>query len=185
MWPCREWEMNESKFDELDEKILWELTRNARVSNSALSKMLDVSPATIHNRLRRLQSTGVWMSSHAEVDLLQLGFHVHALVSIRLKSGARANLSELLRKYSAKPHTVSAYALGGPTDLLVHVVCMSTSHLHEIVSREFNLDPDVGYTDTQVIFGFRRGAQHMEALSGYGQLRTENLESSRSFFNRG
>lgn len=174
--------MNDSQLDELDEKLLWELTRNARISNAALGEMFSVSPATVHNRLRRLKQSGVWESNHAEVDLMQLGFHVHALVSVRLKPASRANLSDHLTRYAAKAHAVSVYALGGPTDLLVHVVCMSTSHLHKIVTEEFHLDPDVAYAEAQVVYGFRRGAQHMDKLSGYEQLRSEKTPPAASRF---
>ncbi len=162
---------DESVVDELDERILWELTRNARVSNSELAALLSVSGATIHNRLRRLRESGIWESNHAEVDMTKLGFNVHALVSIRLKPQSRSNLAEHMERFASKANTLSIIVLGGPTDLLVHLACVSTEQLYGIVTREFNQDEHVNHADTQIVYAFRKGAQHMEGLSGFEDLR--------------
>jgi DNA-binding Lrp family transcriptional regulator len=163
--------MYESAVDELDEKVLWELTRNARVSSTELAKRFGVSEATIHNRLRRLRDIGIWESSHAEIDMTKLGFNVHALVSIRLKPHSRADLADHMKRFASKANTMSIFVLGGPTDLLIHIVCESTERLYEIVTKEFNQDEHVNYADTQVVYSFRRGAQHMEKLNGFDDLR--------------
>ena len=162
---------DESALDELDEQILWELTRDARVSNAQLAHICSVSDGTIHNRLRRLRQIGAWESSHAEVDISKLGFNVQALVSIRLKPQARADLRHHMQRFASKANTLSIFVLGGPTDFLVHVACLSTSQLYEIVTREFNQDEHVNYVDAQVIYTFRKGAQHMEQLTGWDDLR--------------
>jgi len=163
--------LNIPTLDELDEALLWELIRNARVTNSALAEMFSVSAATIHHRLRRLREIGVWESNHAEVNLTLLGFHVQALVSIRLKPEARSHLAEHMKRFAQKAHTMSVYVLGGPIDLLVHLNCVSTAQLHEIITREYYEDPDVGYADTQIAYAYARGAQHMEMLKDFDDLR--------------
>ncbi|WP_018762522.1 Lrp/AsnC family transcriptional regulator [Arthrobacter sp. 135MFCol5.1] len=163
--------MNDAQFDEVDEKMLWELSRDARISNSALADRVGVSQATVHNRLRRLRDLGVWQSNHAEIDPSKLGFHVQALVSVRLKPSSRARLHEYMERTAAFANTVSVYALGGQTDCLVHMYCVSTNQLRDLVTNQFNLDPDVAYADTQIVYEFRRGAQHMQNLQGWDDLR--------------
>jgi DNA-binding Lrp family transcriptional regulator len=164
-------ELNKAIVDKLDESILWELVRNARVSNAALAELLSVSPATIHHRLRRLRELGVWESNHAEVDWSKLGFNVHALVSVRLKPQSRSDLAEHMKRFAQRANSVSVYVLGGPTDLLVHVVCLSTTHLHAIVTRDYYEDPHVGYADAQVVYSYGHGSQHMELLTDWDDLR--------------
>lgn len=141
--------MKDVQFYDLDEKLLWELSRNARTPNARLAERLGVSQATIHYRLSRLRETGVWQSSHAELDPSLLGFHVQALISVRLKPQARAELQTYMRSAAQIANTVSVYTLSGPVDCLVHVYCVSTNQLRDFVTEHFTLDPRVAYADAQ------------------------------------
>ena len=47
------------EIDEIDGHILQELQRDARQANTALAKKVGVSPSTVVNRIRALESSGV------------------------------------------------------------------------------------------------------------------------------
>ena len=45
--------------DELDKKILTALNKNARMSFRQAAKKLKISPTTLHNKVRKLESSGI------------------------------------------------------------------------------------------------------------------------------
>ena len=59
----------ELQIDEIDRRVLYELMADARgTSAPAVAKAVDVSPATIRNRIDRLEEAGIITGYHATVD---------------------------------------------------------------------------------------------------------------------
>lgn len=62
------------RFDEVDRRILYELTADARHTSAPdIASEVDVSPPTVRNRIRRLEEAGVIEGYHAHVDYEKLG----------------------------------------------------------------------------------------------------------------
>jgi len=60
------------RLDEIDKRILYALARDARkVSAPEVAKQVDVSPATVRNRIRQLEDDGVIRGYHADIDFEQ------------------------------------------------------------------------------------------------------------------
>lgn len=157
--------------DALDEKILWELTKDARQSNAALAERLHVSPSTTHARVRALKEAGFIRSSHIEVDLEALGFTVQGLVSVRLRAQARPQVKTYARQVIQLPNVLSVYFVGGAVDFLIHVACTSTSQLRDFVASNLSMDPAVASTETQIVFDHLAGADHKKGNDGIAAMR--------------
>jgi len=79
---------NHPLFDETDRRILLELRKNCRRSYRELSKALDLSPATLIERVKRLEKAGYILGYSANLDFLKLGYEFMGVVKIDISRGA-------------------------------------------------------------------------------------------------
>lgn len=159
------------RLDELDERILTELMRDARLSNTALAARLHVAPSTTHARVKALRDAGVIRSSHVEIDFARLGMSVQGLVSVRLRAQARPQIKSYAAKVAQLPNVVSVFFMGGQVDFLIHIACTSTAQLREFVANHLSMDPVVASTETNIVFDHLIGAEHHHERNGIAAMR--------------
>lgn len=160
-----------TKLDELDEQILWELIRDARMPNNALADKLKVSPSTTLARIRALRDSGVLVSSHAVVDYESLGFPLQAMIAVRLRAQSRPQLKDYATKFMRLPCVLNAYFVGGDSDFILHVACTSSEHLRDFVAVKLSTDPGVASTHTNIVFEWLRGEHYVDAIEGFSEVR--------------
>ncbi|WP_159501279.1 Lrp/AsnC family transcriptional regulator [Microbacterium sp. 18062] len=144
------------QIDETDERILWELRRDADLTNAALAARVGLSPSAAHARVRALRAAGVLGASHADVDLAALGLPLQAIVGVRLRAQARPAIKTYAAKVAQLPNVLNIYFLGGQTDFLIHVVTTSPEQLRDFVATRLSMDPAVASTETQIVFDWVR-----------------------------
>lgn len=84
------------KYDEIDKRIVFRLVQNARdISAPEIAKEEGVSPATIRNRIKKLENDGVIKGYHADIAYEKLDSKLTALFKCSSKVQDR---SELARK---------------------------------------------------------------------------------------
>lgn len=157
--------------DELDEAIVWELVRDADMSNKALATRLGVSQSTTLNRVRALRESGVIGTAHASVDVEALGFSVQAIVFVRLRPQARPRIKEFAETVALLPQTYNVFFMGGNDDFIIHVFCTSTRQLRDLVSTHLGMHPDVATTNTHVVFDYIPGTSRMDHVTGWADIR--------------
>ena len=86
------------RLDKIDKKILIILQRNAKITNSKLSKEIGLSPAPTLERVRKLESNGIISCYHAKLDKSKLGLGVSTFVMVSLKVHNKKNLLSFLDK---------------------------------------------------------------------------------------
>src|SRR5271169_768807 len=78
--------------DEIDQHIVRELARDARLANNALSERVGIAPSTCLGRVRSLRERGVIRGYHADVDPAALGRPLQAMIAVRLQGHARGHI---------------------------------------------------------------------------------------------
>ena len=79
--------------DAADLRLIDELRSDARQPLSRLAATLGLAASTVHARISRLVSRGVIRHFTIDVDPGALGYRTEALVSVRIRPGARAQLT--------------------------------------------------------------------------------------------
>jgi DNA-binding Lrp family transcriptional regulator len=64
------------KLDEIDKKILVHIQQDSSITNAQLAKLVGLSPAPTLERVKKLESSGIIKSYHAELDIDKLGLGV-------------------------------------------------------------------------------------------------------------
>lgn len=161
------------RLDQLDEDILWELGRDARIANNALAEKLHVSASTTLTRTRALREAGILMSSHAQIDLRQVGLPLQAIVAVRLRAQARAAIKSYAAKVIMLPAVLNIFFIGGQDDFLIHVACTSPEQLRDFVATNLSMDPAVATTQTYIVFEHLIGSRFMDGVDGFKEMRAD------------
>jgi len=132
--------------DEIDKKILSFLQENARMPFLEVAKKCGISGAAVHQRVRKLEETGVIKGSSFDVNPQSLGYDFCAFIGIYLNS------AQVYRKVVAKlkeiPEIVEAHFLTGHYSILVKLYCENNAHLMEILINTIQNIPGVERTET-------------------------------------
>jgi DNA-binding Lrp family transcriptional regulator len=144
--------------DDLDRRILDLLGENARMPNSRLAELVGIAPSTCLQRVRALTESGVIRRFTVDLDPQRLGYHLQALVSIRITPGARGQLPAFADQLRALPEVTQFFYLAGASDFLVHFQARTTEDLRNFVTEQLSTNPIVAATNTSLIFEHDIGA---------------------------
>jgi len=102
--------------DTIDRRLLIELLRDSRVSLRRLSEEMNVSPATLHNRLTKLVQEGVIKGFTALVDYTKLGYSLSAIIMVKVNG---KYLVEFEREIANTDNIVAVYDVVGEYDVVL------------------------------------------------------------------
>lgn len=131
-----------SEFDDLDEHIIYALSRDARNATAAdIARDADVSPGTIRNRIAKLEDAGVVQGYHARIDYERVDGR---LTNLLLCSTPVAEQERLAVQVLNVPGVVNVReAMTGRGNLRVKAVGTDTSDLARIARKLTNLGLDI------------------------------------------
>jgi DNA-binding Lrp family transcriptional regulator len=144
--------------DAVDREILAELVRDGRLPNNVLAERLGVAPSTCLLRTQNLVRRGVIRGFRADVDHAKVGAGLQAMVSVRVRPGARGGLMELGRRLAHEPGVLNVYFVAGAFDFLVHVAASDTEGLRNFVTQNLSSRPETESTQTSLVFEHFPGA---------------------------
>lgn len=138
--------------DAVDRAIISLLHENARIPNVELARAVGVSPSTCLARVRSLRERGVITRYTAEINPLALGFTLQALVSVRIRPGARHLMEQIAEELRTQPEVAQLFFLGGSEDFLIHVRVRDSEHVRQFVLNNLSANPAVALTETNLVF---------------------------------
>ena len=99
-----------------DVSIIRVLQKNSRLSLRKIASKVNVSVATVMNRLNRLEDEEIVKNYSVYLDYEKLGFDLEALIEIRVSKG---RLIEVERKIASHPNVFAVYDITGDFDVVV------------------------------------------------------------------
>jgi Lrp/AsnC family transcriptional regulator, leucine-responsive regulatory protein len=117
--------------DDLDLALLRALAADARQSQRALARQIEMSPPAVADRLARLERAGAIRGYRAEIDWEVLGLPV--VVYLAVTAGAGMDLSEIIRAIRVLPEAEHMSVVTGSLDLLVRLRVRDHAHLRELL----------------------------------------------------
>ena len=141
------------KLDKIDWGIIEHLRENARTTFVDIGKALDISDATVYNRVKRLMETGVIKRFTIEVDEAAVGKRVSGYMLVNVKPGSVKEVSSQLAqiKMVSEIHEVH-----GPEDLIVKVGAKNLGRLRSVILKVRGI-PDVAQTEFIPVFKTWKG----------------------------
>lgn len=119
--------MSKVTIDAIDRKILKFLIKNARMPFLEIARECGISGAAIHQRIKKLDESGVILGSRLMVDPRSLGFDVCAFIGIRLHDPTQNNTT--VAQLRQIPEIVECHYVTGEYNLLIKLYCIDNEHL--------------------------------------------------------
>lgn len=138
--------------DALDRRILATLRADGRATYAELGRQVGLSASAVHERVGKLESTGVIVGYHAVVDPAAVGLGVTALVGIQ--PAEVADEDAIAARLAAQPEVESCYAVAGDEAFVVKVRVPTVDGLERLLSRLRGVD-GVARTRTTVVLSTR------------------------------
>lgn len=134
--------------DEIDQKILAFLVKNARMPFLEIARECGVSGAAIHQRVKKMENAGVITGSRLLVKPEALGLNVCVFVGVALaEANSYPKVIETLKKI---PEVVECHYVTGQFSLLLKLYCFDHDHLMRILVDTIQNIPGIGKTETLV-----------------------------------
>lgn len=102
--------------DDIDRKILEELTKNGRQSMRELANKLGVSAGTVAKHVKKLERSGIITGYTVVINHEKLGYDLTAVIELSISKG---RLLEVERLVSAKKNVCAVYDVTGTSDAIV------------------------------------------------------------------
>jgi DNA-binding Lrp family transcriptional regulator len=118
--------------DSLDQQLLGLLRIDARTGIAELSKKLGVARATVRNRIKRLEQSGLIVGYGVRLSSDNSSDGIRAWMSIAIEGN---RTSEVVRILLGEPAITSLHDTNGRWDLLAEVRATSIVELSEILER--------------------------------------------------
>lgn len=138
--------MPEIALDAIDRKILKFLIKNARMPFLEIARECGISGAAIHQRIRKLDESGVILGSRLIVDPKMLGFDVCAHIGIIIKDPQQ--LMQTMEKLRDVPEIVECHFITGSYNILAKLYCLDNEHLMRTIFDGILRIPGVSTTET-------------------------------------
>src|SRR5215475_11951137 len=137
--------------DELDLALLRALAVDARQSQRALARAIEMSAPAVADRLARLERSGVIRGYRVDIDWAALGYPV--VVYMAVTAGPGMDLSQIISAIRALPEAEDMSVVTGSFDLLVRLRVRDHTHLRELLLAEIFQISGVQRTETFLSLG--------------------------------
>jgi Lrp/AsnC family leucine-responsive transcriptional regulator len=135
--------MTEQKLDFFDRRILLAVMGNARMSNVALAKHVNLSPSQCARRLQALERRGVVRGYSAQLDLASVGLGVTAFVTVTMEKHGQAQAQAFHDAVQSVDEILECQLVTGDGDYLLRVVAPNLTAFSSLMTEQLMRLPGV------------------------------------------
>jgi Lrp/AsnC family leucine-responsive transcriptional regulator len=121
-----------SVLDDVDRRLLAELTRDPRQSKSALGRRVGLSTPTASSRVARLERLGVIRGYRLDIDHTAIGFPIMAWVRLRPGPGQTPKIAELAQR---TPEITECHRITGEDCFMMQVHAPSLQAVEQTLDK--------------------------------------------------
>ena len=132
--------------DGIDKTILKYLMQDARTSILGIAREIGISGAAIHQRLRKLESSGLISGSKLIINPKVLGYNTMAYVGVHLDNASK--YSSAIKRLKEIPEVVESHYTTGNWSIFIKILCKDNTHLMKVLNEEIQFIKGVARTET-------------------------------------
>jgi len=132
--------------DGIDKIILKNLITDARTPILSIAREIGISGAAIHQRLRKLESSGLIAGSKFVLNPKVLGYKTLAFVGIFLDSASK--YSAAIKRLKEIPEVIESHYTTGNYAIFIKILCHDNEHLMNLLNKEIQSIKGVARTET-------------------------------------
>ncbi len=134
------------QIDGIDKKILRALIEDARTPILEIARYIGISGAAIHQRLRKLEKSGLIAGSKFVINPKIIGYKTMAFIGIFLDKAM--NNPDAVRQLKKIPEVLECHYTTGNWSILIKILCKDNEHLMHLLNKEIQTIPGVSRTET-------------------------------------
>ncbi len=132
--------------DGIDKKILRALINDARTPILEIARSVGISGAAIHQRLRKLEKSGLIAGSKFVINPKVLGYHTMAFIGVFLdKAVSNPKAVKQLRDI---PEVIECHYTTGNWSIFLKILCKDNAHLMQVLNKDIQAINGVSRTET-------------------------------------
>ena len=132
--------------DAIDRRILRELSRNGRLSNSDLAERIGLSSSPCWQRTRRLENEGYIRGYSAILDGERLGLPETVLIEVALERHDETVLETFGRQMAEMPEVTEVWLVTGEYDYVIKVAVNGTRGYEEFLRKRLFRVPGIRHS---------------------------------------
>ena len=136
----------ELKIDGIDKLILNRLMVDARTPILGIAREIGISGAAIHQRLRKLEASGLIAGSKLVIDPKVLGYKTLAFVGIFLDSSSK--YKDAIKRLKEIEEVIESHYTTGNYAIFVKILCRDNEHLMQVLNHQIQHIKGVARTET-------------------------------------
>ncbi len=132
--------------DGIDKIIIKNLIEDARTPILRIAREVGISGAAIHQRLRKLEASGLLAGSKFILNPKVLGFKTVAFVGIFLDAASK--YSAAIKRLKEIPEVIESHYTTGNYAIFIKILCRDNEHLMNVLNNEIQNIKGVARTET-------------------------------------
>jgi len=134
------------QIDGTDRKIIRILSKNARTSFTEVARQCGMSGAAIHQRVARLEKSGIISGSSLRLSPDRMGYSTCAFIGVFLE---KANMyRQAIDELNKIDEVVECHYTTGNYAIFLKIYCRDNQHLMEVLSGNIQKIPGISSTET-------------------------------------
>ncbi|WP_457610933.1 Lrp/AsnC ligand binding domain-containing protein [Lutibacter sp.] len=140
--------MKEKEFhiDGIDKIILKNLMKDARTPILGIAREIGISGAAIHQRLRKLEASGLILGSKFIINPKVLGYKTLAFIGVFLDAASK--YSSAIKRLKEIPEVIESHYTTGNYAIFIKILCKDNEHLMKLLNQEIQSIKGVARTET-------------------------------------
>ena len=132
--------------DGIDKIILRELISNSRTPINKIALKSGISGAAVHQRIRKLENSGLISGSNIVLNSSILGYTTMAFIGIYLDKPMKN--PEAVNRLKKIPEVIECHYTTGNGSILVKILCKNNQHLMNLLNNHIQKIPGISRTET-------------------------------------
>src|SRR6056297_621417 len=141
--------MNIRKVDEVDKKILYLLSENARMSYVDIGKEVNLSRVAVKSRINNLENSGIIEKYTINMNLRRAGREIAVYFDIETEP---KKLYKIGKELAKKDNVTDVYQMTGTGNLHMHALLNKDSELNDFLEKELYSIDGVLKVTSRIIF---------------------------------
>lgn len=132
--------------DGIDKTILNFLMEDAKKPILEIARSIGITGAAVHQRLRKLEKSGLIEGSKLILDPRMLGYKTMAFVGVYLDKAV--SNPQAVKKLSEIPEVIECHYTTGNWSIFLKILCRDNEHLMQVLNKDIQAIDGVSRTET-------------------------------------
>lgn len=150
-----------SELDDVDIQILDQLQTDSSISNVKLSELVNLSPPSVHSRIKRLQQLGYINGYTALLDREKLGFEMMFFIQVSVRNHSSRDAEQFKQQIIEMPKVLECHHVTGEFDYMLKVVVRNKQELQMFLLDRLTTIEGIERVQTSMSVMELKGTHHL------------------------